>query len=84
MHVDSSPCPTYRLRPFHSILNGLWSGPSVYTHPANGLEPGVCEDKDPAVVGFKVIDLFSEDEYPEVFAYELDSCEWVRRSRFVD
>lgn len=75
---------SYRLRPLHCILNGLWSGSPIYTHPANSLESGIGEDKDPTVVRFEVVDLFSEHEDPEVFAYEFDSFERVRRSWFVD
>ena len=75
---------THRLRPLHSILNSLWSGSPIYTHPADSLESGIGEDKDPAVVGFEVIDLLSEYENPKVFADELDSLEGIRRSRLID
>lgn len=77
-------CSTHRLRPLHSIFNSLWSGSPIYTHPADSLESGISEDKDPAVVGFEVVDLFSEYEDPEVFADEFDGFERVRRSWFVD
>jgi hypothetical protein len=36
------------------------------------------------VVGFQIVDLFAEDEGPEVFADELYCVEGVLRAGFVD
>ena len=39
------------------------------------METVIGEDENAAVVGFEVVDLFAEDEEPEVFADEFDGVE---------
>lgn len=68
---------TYRLRPYHGLPPGLG------THPRERPERVVRQDVDAAVVGLEVVDLFPEDEGPEVLADELYGVEGVVEARAV-
>ena len=74
---------TYQLRPTQRLLPSFHSGFPIYTHPAQSMEAVVSKDENPAMIRFEVIDLFPEDELPEVFADEFDAVEWCLRTGFV-
>jgi hypothetical protein len=63
---------THCLRPTQRLLRGFDASFPVDAHAADRLEALVCQHKDSAVVCLEVVDLFAEEQRPEVFADEFD------------
>jgi len=75
---------THRLRPPQRLLRALDPRPSIHTHPAQGMKPGIRQHEHAPVVRFEVVDLFPEDEGPEVFADEFDRVQGGGGAGFVE
>lgn len=65
---------TYRLCPYYCCTTSLG------THPSKRAEGVICEDVDTSVVRFEVVNLFSEDNSPEIFAAEFYNIEGLNHA----
>lgn len=75
------PIHTHSLCLGQSFLQSPRPSPAIHRHPRQRLEAVVSEHKRATVIRFQIIDLFPEDEHPEVLADELDHVKRGIRSR---